>query len=156
MGKEGRRSRQSRVKIVHYPAQSLFKARDALTAVENGLADIIHTPLGYFTGRFNLTEVMFLPFLLDSPSPVVNSRIAQKLYDTTPAIQKEFANMKLLLIYSTDLYLIASNKKPFRNRDDLKGMKIRTIGKYPTKVMKGLGATPVMVPGPPSTTVPSS
>ena len=41
-----------RVRITLYPAQSLFKARDGVTAVESGVADIAQLPVGYFTGRF--------------------------------------------------------------------------------------------------------
>jgi TRAP-type C4-dicarboxylate transport system substrate-binding protein len=137
-----------KVKIVHYPSQSLFKSREAITAVESGLADMINTPIGYFTGRFNLTEVMFLPFLLKTASSRVNSGVAWRLFETIPEIQKEYSSMKLLALFTTGPYFIASVKKPVYNQNDLRGMKIRTIGKYPTKVMKALGATPVMVPLP--------
>jgi TRAP-type C4-dicarboxylate transport system substrate-binding protein len=137
-----------RVKIVHYPSESLFKTKEAITAVESGIADIVHTPLGYFTGRFNLTEVMFLPFLLKTPSSGVNSGIVWRLFETVPEVQKEYSTMKVLILNTTGPYFIASVKKPIRNADDLKGLKVRTVGKYPTKVMKELGATPVMVPVP--------
>ena len=137
-----------KVKIVHYPSQSLFKAPEAITAVESGIADIVNTPLGYFTGRFNLTEVMFLPFLLKSGSSRVNSGIVWRLFDTVPEVQKEYSSMKVLAICTTGPYFFGSVKKPIRNQNDLKGMKFRTIGKYPTKVVKSLGAIPVMVPLP--------
>ena len=135
-----------KVKIVHYPSESLFKVRDALTAVESGLADIIHTPILYFPGRFNLTEVLTVPFLLKSSSPEVNSRIIQTLYDAVPEIQKEYATMKLLFIFTSDPYRLAASKRPVRNLNDLKGLKIRTVGKYPTRSMNLLGASPVNIP----------
>ncbi|MBW2138288.1 MAG: TRAP transporter substrate-binding protein [Deltaproteobacteria bacterium] len=139
---------RGKVKIVHYPSQSLFKAREAIRAVESGIADMVNTPLGYFTGRFNLTEVMFLPFLLKIPSSRVNSGIVWRLFEAVPEVQKEYSTMKVLTLCTTGPYFIASVKKPIRNQADLQGLKVRTIGKYPTKVMKGLGATPVMVPLP--------
>lgn len=146
--KGAEKATNGKIKIIHYPANSLFKSREALNAVETGIADMIHIPMGYFTGRFNLTEVLFLPFLLQSPSAEVNSRIAQALFDEIPEIQKEFGSMKLLFIYTSSPYFIASIKKPMRNMDDLKGKKIRTVGKIPIKAVKALGATPVMVPLP--------
>jgi TRAP-type C4-dicarboxylate transport system substrate-binding protein len=135
-----------KIKVVHFPADSLFKARDALTAIETGLGDMTNLPMSYIPGRFSLTEVLFLPFLLKSSSAEINSQIAQELYETTPEIQKEFSGIKLLFIYSSDPYFIATAKKPVRNMNDLKGLKIRTTGKIPMDTMKGLGAVPVSIP----------
>ena len=135
-----------KIKIVQFPSDSLFKAKDALTAIQSGLADIAYVPMGYLPGSFSLTEVLFLPFLLRSTSAEINSQVAQELYETTPEIQKEFSGMKLLFIYSSDPYFIATSKKPVRNMSDLKGLKIRAPGKIPMDTMKALGAVPVSIP----------
>ena len=146
-GKMVEEATHGKVKIVHYPSESLFTTKEAITAVESGLADMSISPLGYFSGRFNLTEVMFLPFLLKSRSPRVNSGIMQRLYDTVPEVQKEWSTMKLLCIYTTGPNFIAS-KKPIRNMGDLKGLRVRAAGKDAIKLVKDLGASPVTTAAP--------
>lgn len=148
---------KGRVKIIMYPAQSLASSTQNLEATISGLADIGWLLLGNWTGRFPLTEVTNLPFM---PLPSghidgrevwgkwVNSRIIQELYNNLPEVQAEFADMKLLQISVTDAYFLATNKKPVANRTDLKGMKIRALGKGPTEMWKLLGAVPVNLPMP--------
>jgi TRAP-type C4-dicarboxylate transport system substrate-binding protein len=134
-----------KIKITHFPSDTLFKSKDALTAIQTGLGDVNTNMLSYFPGRFNLTEVVFLPFLLRSSSAEINSQIVQELYETTPEIKEEFSGMKLLFIASSDPYFIATAKKPMRNANDLKGMKIRATGELPMATLKGLGAVPVTI-----------
>jgi TRAP-type C4-dicarboxylate transport system substrate-binding protein len=138
----------NKIKFTMYPAQSLFKARDAVTAVESGLADVGHFPIGYFTGRFNLIEVITLPFLLSNPTAETASKIIYDLYDEFPEMQKDFSKMKLLIISPGDAYFFGMKNKPIRNMNDLKGLKIRVIGKWPSIAMKSLGVNPVMIPMP--------
>jgi TRAP-type C4-dicarboxylate transport system substrate-binding protein len=137
-----------RVKIVQYPSESLFKATESMNAVETGLTDIAHVPIAYFQGRFNLTEVFSLPFLSDKINPDAFVRTLNELYETTPEMQKEYDSIKLLLITCGDLTSIATTKKPIKTLEDLKGMKIRTSGRYTSKVLQRLGATPVDLPSP--------
>ncbi|MBW1804635.1 MAG: hypothetical protein JRJ85_28400 [Deltaproteobacteria bacterium] len=87
-----------KVKIISYPAQSLAKSREMVAAIEGGVADMGWTINGVFAGRFPLTEVMYLPFLA-LPSAAKNGRIINELYDKFPALQKEYASMKLLGMY---------------------------------------------------------
>ena len=138
---------KGRVKIVQYPAQSLVKARETITAVEGGIADIGWAPMGYFPGRFPLTDVMTLPFL-NLPGAVKNSRILQELYETTPAMQKHFSSVKLLFMHTTDPYPLLTTKKPVINLNDLKGMKIRVLGTNQSDTFKRLGAAPLFMPMP--------
>ena len=139
---------KGKVKVTIYPGGSLFKPREAISAVETGIADIVAFPLGYFAGRFNLTEVATLPMLVPSPSAEVYGRIAQELVETTPEMQREFSGMKLLFLHAGDPYFVVTGNNPVRTLDDLKGLKLRTIGKVPSAAVKKMGATPVMIPMP--------
>ena len=139
---------KGQVKITLYHAQSLFKAKETVTAVESGLADMALINLGYFAGRFNLIEVVNLPFLVPNTSTAVQARIAAELYEALPDIQKEFSSMKMLFLVHGGSYFFTTKKKPIRMMDDLKGLKIRTIGRWPARAVKDFGATPVMLPMP--------
>jgi TRAP-type C4-dicarboxylate transport system substrate-binding protein len=145
---------KGRVKITMYPAESLFKAREALEATRGGITDINWTIIGYYTGRFPLSSVMALPFLNLSSGRIggkvrsggaVNSHIMQELYETVPEIQAEWKDVKVLMLNCTDPYLIFTAKKPVRNGNDLKGLKLRELGGPPAEMWKLLGATPVLL-----------
>jgi TRAP-type C4-dicarboxylate transport system substrate-binding protein len=136
-----------RVKIVSYPAQSLAKAKEMVTAIEGGIADMAWSPLGYFTGRFPLSTVIELPFMALS-SAEKNSQVLQELYETTPEMQKEFSSVKVLFLHTSSPYFIATSKTPVRNLDDIKGLKLRVMGAYPIKASKLLGLSPLFMPMP--------
>lgn len=136
-----------RVRITTYPAQSLASTKKMLSAVESGLADMAWVVNPYFPGRFPLTEVICLPFLA-LPSAEKNGRIIQELYEKFPDLQKEYSTVKLLFLIASDPYFIATTKKPVRNLDDLRGLKLKVSGSFPTQAMKNLGTTPVGIPLP--------
>ena len=138
---------KGKVKITQYPAQSLIKAREIVSGIEGGIADIGWSPMGYFPGRFPLTDVMTLPFF-NVPGARNNSLILQELFESTPAVQKHFANLKLLFMNTSDPYVLLTTKKPVRNLDDLKGMKIRVLGSNQAETFKRLGASPLFMPMP--------
>jgi TRAP-type transport system periplasmic protein len=138
---------KGRVKITSYPAQSLCKAEETFAAVEGGVADMGWVTMGYFAGRFPLTDVMTLPFI-PKPDAKTNSRVLQELFETTPAMQRHFSTIKLLFLHTSDPYMLATTKKPVRNLEDLKGMKVRALGALPADAFRRLGASPISMPMP--------
>jgi TRAP-type C4-dicarboxylate transport system substrate-binding protein len=90
-------------------------------------------------------DVLELPFIVTNAE--AGSRTAWALYQKFPEIQALFNDVKLLSIWTTDPYAIAS-KKPIKKLEDLKGMKIRCAGKPQTDMMKLLGGTPIYIPMP--------
>jgi TRAP-type C4-dicarboxylate transport system substrate-binding protein len=139
---------KGRVKVTIFPGESLAKARDAYDVVmEGGVADISWGAIGLFPGRFPLSEVIALP-MLGVESAIVGSKIIQELYNTTPAIQKEYPKVKHLIAFSTTDFPIGFRSKNVQKIEDMKGLRIRSTTKPFMAYLKALGAEPIVLPPP--------
>ena len=148
---------KGKVKVTVYPARSLHGEKESVSALEYGITDMTWVVLGFFKGRFPLTEVMTLPFQNlpeghvngEKYSPGrINSRIAWELYEMSPEMQKEWKKVKVLFVLTSNPSFISTVNKPVRNLEDLKGLKLRALAGGQTDVLKALGASPVSMPIP--------
>ncbi|MCC6473635.1 MAG: TRAP transporter substrate-binding protein [Burkholderiales bacterium] len=138
---------KGRVKIDIYPSQTLTKGPDIWNAVKSGVADIGWAFHGYWPDMTPLADVITLPFL-PVGSAEKGSEVLQKLYERTPAIQREYRDVQPLMLYTSSPYFLLTTKKQVKTLEDLRGMKIRTTGGPPTVQMKALGAVPTLIPMP--------
>lgn len=112
--------------------------------VEDGVVDIIWTLPGYSPGRFPLTEVFELPFMIrdaEAASRALWDYVNH--YDTA-----EFNKMKLLALHVHGGGVFHTVNRPITKRHDLRGMKMRAPTRQTTRFMAILGATPVGMPVP--------
>lgn len=128
---------QGRLKITVYPGGALTKAPQCYEGVVNGISDIGMSCFAYTRGRFPLLEGIDLP--LGYPNGKVASRIATEM--TLKYKPKELADTHVLYVHAHGPGILAS-KKPVRNLDDLKTLKVRATG-LSSKIVKSLGGTPV-------------
>ena len=136
-----------KVKIEVYYSQTLSSGKESWKAVTSGVADIGWCPQGYWPGLTPLTDVITLPGL-PFETAEEGSAILWNLYDRTPAIQDEFKNVKVLVLHTSDPYMLITRDKPVKTLEDITGMKIRTFGSNLTLQVKKLGAVPVSIPMP--------
>jgi len=140
---------KGRVKVELYPSDTLFKTRtDVVEAIKSGLADVAFMYCFPFTPKFDLSEVVSLPFF--TPNGEVGSRTAWALYQKFPEIQTQWKDVKLLSCWATDPYVLITTKKQIRRLEDFKGMKIRVTGGAANEMMKLLGGVPIACPMPES------
>lgn len=131
-----------KVKVQHYPSNTLTSAPTIYDSVVQGVVDIGNHVLGYTSGKFPLTEVLDYP--LGYPSGLVATRLMNEYYKTFKP--KEFDEVKVLFFHGPGPGMIHT-KKPVNKIEDIKGMKMRTFGSN-AKLMQLLGGTPVAMPMP--------
>lgn len=137
---------KGRLDIVFYPGATLGPPTEAYEMVKSGVVDIACIIIGFFPGRFPLSDVVQLPFL-DLHSAAVASRVYWGLYEKFPELRAEYPGVKVLALYCDSPTPIGANKA-IRTMEDMKGLKIRALTGSPTEMLKTLGGTPVlMAPG---------
>ncbi|RJR50758.1 MAG: hypothetical protein C4576_04720 [Desulfobacteraceae bacterium] len=135
------------VKITPYFANSLAPTNQMFESTTSGLADISEGLTYANPGRFPLTETLMLPEL-GIKSALSASKALWHLYKTVPQVQAEYKGVKMLWLHAAPPLKITTTKKPVRNLDDLKNMKIWVTGSVPVVTGKALGFSPVpMAPG---------
>ncbi len=132
-----------RVKIEHYPGQTLTKAKQVYDGVVEGLSDIGFCLFGYNRGRFPLMEVVDLP--LGYPTGTVATKVANDVYNKFKP--KELSDVKVMYLHAHGPGLLHTRDKAVNNMGDIKGLRIRSHGTT-AKVVKALGGTTVTMPMP--------
>jgi len=134
-----------RLKCQIYPAMQLGGTPSQLfDQAKDGVADIVWTIPSYQGGRFPVTEVFELPFMVRSAehsSPVVWDILTR--YAT-----QEYKPVKPLLFHLHDGAQLHATAKPLKSANDLRGLKIRAATRQSTRLLKELGATPIGMPVP--------
>ena len=129
-----------KLKTDFYPGGILTPAPQLIDSVTTGIADIGFGPMGVTPGRFPLTEILELP--LGIQSAFMMTRLSNDFYRTFRP--KEFDSVKVLFFMSASPGLLHT-KKPVRSLEDLNGMKIRCLGGSASRVLKALGAVPIVI-----------
>jgi TRAP-type transport system periplasmic protein len=130
-----------RVKVTLFPGGALGKASDHYSLAEKGIADISYALQDYTPGRFPLTSVFELPFMI--PSAEKTSVAMWKTFERFPEFQREYSKVKVLALFCHSQGYFNTVKKPIRTLTDFQGMKFRTASPYVTKALKAFGAVPV-------------
>lgn len=134
---------QGRIKFQIYPSMQLGGTPQQLfDQVKDGVADIVWTLPGYTAGRFPMTEVFELPFMMTDAQ---STSKALWEYVNGPAA-KEYAGVKLLAVHVHGPGAFHMVNKPIKTLADLKGRKIRASNRQVSRTLSALGATPVNMP----------
>lgn len=134
----------NKVKIAHFPAEQLGKAKDLLILCGQGVADMAQIHITYFAGQLPLNNVAQLPFYTTASQ---GTTIYERLLDTSTEIKQEFHKYGVKGLHgdTTPQYDVATIKKPIRSPDDCKGLKLKTAGGMYDKIARRYGITPVSI-----------
>lgn len=138
---------KGKVKIQVFYGETLAKGKDSWNAITNNIADLAWCPQGYWAGLTPMADVISLPGI-PFKTAEEGSGLLWDLYMENEKIQQEFQKVKVLLLHTSEPYLLISRNKQILNLEDLHGLKIRTFGKNMTGQVGKLGAVPVSIPMP--------
>jgi TRAP-type C4-dicarboxylate transport system substrate-binding protein len=133
-----------RIVIKLFPSSQLGAVPDIIDNLKLGVSDIAWASPAMFSGRFPVMEGTNLP-LLDIPTSRVGTDLLYDLWEQTDLMQKEFEGLHPLMLHNACPYYFASAKggKDITSLTDLKGMKLRVQGTYPSVLLRELGAEPI-------------
>jgi TRAP-type C4-dicarboxylate transport system substrate-binding protein len=136
-----------KVKVQTFPGDTLFKTKtDVVEAVKAGIADVAFMYAWAYSPQFDLTDATSVPFMV--PNGEVAARTAWALFQKFPDIQKQWKDVKVLTVWTTDPYVFITTKKQIKVMEDFKGMKMRMTGGMAVDMMKLLGGVPMTIPMP--------
>lgn len=119
------------------PAQLFDQAKD-------GVADIVWTVPTYQAGRFWVSEVFELPFMVDNAE-----KSSRALWNfATQYAADEYKNVKPLIFHQHDGAHIHTTSRQVRTLADFRGLKVRAPTRLSTRFVAALGAIPVPMPAP--------
>src|SRR4030042_1958131 len=130
-----------RVEITFYPGGSLVKAAATPDALEQGIADIAFSHIGYNRGRFPVTEVLDLP--MGYPTGWVGSHVATDFLNKFEP--EEWNNLHVLLVNAGTTAGLMTRNTRVTKLEDLKGITLRGAGEVASAIA-ALGATPRDIP----------
>ena len=135
------RRASGRLHVNIHPGAALGPAPAQYRNVADGAMDIAFGVQSYTPGRFPLTEAFALPFLWSSAEQATN--VLQSVYQSSPALQAEYADTRLLALFTSGPAQVMTSRRAVHTLADLKGLKIRSPGAVHNRVIEALGGVPL-------------
>ena len=143
-GEELKEKSHGRLELDIYPAGKLAPPPKQYDLAASGKADISLALHGYTPGKFPLTEVAQLPFVVEE-----GAASSAKLTELAPKyLAKEHPGVKILFLLSSPPLKIHLAHKRIDSINDFKGLRLRFSGAPVGEAVKTLGGIPIeMAPG---------
>ena len=140
-----REQSDGRLDIAVFPGAQMGPTPRYYDMARTGVVDIAWILHGATPGRFPLTELINLPYLVGS------AEIGAKVLND-PAVrarlEPEHEGVKVLYLFTHQPGNLHTREKPVRSPADLQGMRVRFAAATIREYLAALGATPVGVPPP--------
>jgi TRAP-type C4-dicarboxylate transport system substrate-binding protein len=133
-----------RIVVKRFPGAQMGPTPQHYDFARTGQADVAWFLHGGTPGRFPLTELINLPFMVGSAeigTKVLNDATLRAKY-----LDAEHKGVKVLLLFTHQPGGPHTTKKPIRTMDDFKGTRLRFASPTVRDFVQALGGTPVGVP----------
>ena len=134
-----------RIEIRIFPDMRLGgEPADLYDQVRDGVVDMAWLVPGYTPGRFPITGVFELPFMISRAAST--SRALQTFADQW--LGDEYAEVKPLIFHVHDRGVLHTRERRITRKEDFAGLRIRAPSRAFGAALAALGATPVYLPVP--------
>jgi len=132
-----------RIAVKRFPGSQMGPVQQHYDFARTGQADVVWFLHGATPGRFPLTELTQLPYLVGSAeigTKVLNDATLRAKY-----LDAEHRGVKVLLLFTHQPGNVHTTKKPIRTIEDMRGLRIRFASPTIRDFVAALGGTPVGV-----------
>ena len=133
-----------RITVKRFPNAQMGPTPQHYDFARTGQADVSWFLHGGTPGRFPLTEIVNLPFMVGSAE--IGTKVLNDAELRSKYLDAEHRGIKLLMLLTHQPGGPHTTKKPIRTLDDFKGLRLRFASPTVRDLVAGLGATPVGVP----------
>jgi len=145
-GEKLEKQSNGRLVFKHFPGAQMAPAPGHYDLARSGQADVSWFLHGGTPGRFPLTELISLPYMVGSAeigTKTLNDRELRSKY-----LDAEHRGVHVLLLLTHQPGNVHTTKKPIRTVEDFKGLRIRFAAPTIRDFVAALGGTPVGVAPP--------
>ncbi len=132
-----------RLAFKHFPGSQMGPTPVHYDLARTGQADVSWFLHGGTPGRFPLTEISHLPYMVGSAE--IGTKVLNDAQLRAKYLDKEHRGVKVLLLLTHQPGNIHTTRKPIRTADDLKGLRIRFSSPTIKEFVAALGGTAVGV-----------
>ncbi len=145
-GEKVEKASNGRLTFKHFPSATMGPTPAQYDLAASGRAEVAWFLHGGTPGRFPLTELSNLPYLVGSAeigTTVINDSELRARY-----LDAEHKGVRVLLLLTHQPGNVHTTKKPVRATEDLKGLRIRPASPTVGAFIAALGGTPVGIAPP--------
>ena len=132
-----------RITVKRFPGSQMGPVQQHYDFVRTGQADVAWFLHGATPGRFPLTELVQVPYLVGSAE--IGTKVLNDSELRSKYLDAEHKGVKVLLLLTHQPGNVHTTKKPIRTVEDIKGLRIRFASPTIRDFIAALGGTPVGV-----------
>jgi TRAP-type transport system periplasmic protein len=142
-GEKLEKASNGRLVFKHFPGAQMAPTPAHYDLARSGQADVSWFLHGGTPGRFPLTELVSLPYMVGSSE--VGTKVLNDAQLRSKHLDPEHKGVHVLLLLTHQPGNVYTTRKPIRTTDDMKGMRIRFASPTIRDFISGLGGSPVGV-----------
>src|SRR5687768_6538962 len=142
-GEKLEKASNGRLAFKHFPGSQMGPTPVHYDLARTGQADVSWFLHGGTPGRFPLTEISHLPYMVGSAE--IGTKVLNDAQLRAKYLDAEQKGVKVLLLLTHQPGNIHTSKKPIRTADDMKGLRIRFSSPTIKDFVAALGGTAVGV-----------
>ena len=132
-----------RIAVKRFPGSQMGPVQQHYDYARTGQADVVWFLHGATPGRFQLTEIVQVPYLIGSAE--IGTKVLNDPELRAKYLDAEHRGVKVLLLFTHQPGNVHTTKKPIRTVEDMRGLRIRFSSPTIRDFVAALGATPVGV-----------